>query len=89
MKFSARLKPVVGPVAAHADLDRGTSCVALRSPSANARLSGTAIPDAPIPSPMITKMPATPMAAATTPASAGNNTWPSRLPVMRRVSAVP
>jgi len=34
-------------------------------------------------------MPATPVAAASTPASAGNTICPTRLPVIRSVSAVP
>ena len=39
--------------------------------------------------PMMRKIPATPVAAATSPASEGNTTCPMRLPVIRKVSAVP
>ena len=74
------------PVAAHADLDRGAH---FSDPPIERKLSGTATPDAPIPRPMMTNIPPTPVAAATTPASAGNTTWPMRLPVIRNVSAVP
>src|SRR6476646_11988171 len=49
----------------------------------------TAIPDAARPTPSASRIPPTPVAAATRPASAGNTIWPTRLPVIRSVSAVP
>src|SRR6476659_10579080 len=52
-------------------------------------LIATAIPDAARPTPSASRIPPTPVAAATRQASAGNTIWPTRLPVIRRVSAVP
>src|SRR3954462_5799329 len=52
-------------------------------------LIATAIPDAARPTPSASRIPPTPVAAATRPASAGITTWPTRLPVIRSVSAVP
>ncbi len=75
-----------GPVTAHADLDRGAH---FSDPPIARKLNGTATPDTPMPRPMMTNIPPTPVAAATNPASAGNITWPIRLPVIRKVSAVP
>src|SRR4029079_14925016 len=52
-------------------------------------LIATAIPDAAKPTPSASRIPPTPVAADTRPASAGNTIWPTRLPVIRNVSAVP
>ena len=59
-----------GAVAAHADLDR---IAHLSGPCRARRLIGTATPETAMPSPMMTRMPATPVAAATSPASAGKH----------------
>src|SRR5262249_23359869 len=77
-----------GPVAAHANLDwigHGSSS----QDAGGGWLIAMAMPDAARPKPSASRMPPTPVAAASTPASAGNTIWPTRLPVIRSVSAVP
>src|SRR5262245_20957270 len=77
-----------GAVAAHANLD----WFGHGSPPQGAGggwLIAMATPDAARPKPSASRMPPTPVAAASTPASAGNTIWPTRLPVIRSVSAVP
>src|SRR5439155_3875916 len=72
-----------GPVTSHADLDP----IAHACP--RGCLIATAMPEAARPSPNASRMPTTPVAAARSPASAGKTICPMRLPVIRKVSAVP
>src|SRR5262249_50928149 len=83
-----------GAVASHSDLDRpghGCSSSARRvmSSAGGGRSAAPRPPPPRRPPPRASRMPPTPVAAASSPASAGNRICPTRLPVMRSVSAVP